>query len=464
MGICKLVIKAYDDNSYGSEKGEFVTTINPTNLKISNKIDYVDSQMMGNPTWALQYNKSQPRILSFSLLFDNTGIFPNSNIDVKQQVKNLEWLIFSNQKDINEPYFVRIIWGDIDFKGKLLKLETSFSMFKNDGSPIRAQADIEIIEHHAEEIRGESQKEIKEEEKNENKTEEKNENNKNTNEQAENKSNDENAEENKDSNTEAKEEVEEAKNKEEEKTEENKEEENANNKEEENKEENKEEENANDKEEEKTEENKEEENANDQEEENKEEENANDQEEEKTEEEKANDQEEEKTEENKDENKDENTKENKSEGKNVEGKTHSSIIKAGDSLPSITKKNLTGLSKIGSILSKVAKLNLLDSLRKLVVGAALLLPLTIAALLALLLKKLISLIKRGVTFIKSKTKKVINKIRNKGAKIAKKTKKGISNIKNTTKNGLNKIKKGANNIKNNTKKGYQKVKNKVKRK
>ena len=451
MGICKLVIKAYDDNSYGSEKGEFVTTINPTNLKISNKIDYVDSQMMGNPTWALQYNKSQPRILSFSLLFDNTGIFPNSNIDVKQQVKNLEWLIFSNQKDINEPYFVRIIWGDIDFKGKLLKLETSFSMFKNDGSPIRAQADIEIIEHHAEEIRGESQKEIKEEEKNENKTEEKNENNKNTNEQAENKSNDENAEENKDSNTEAKEEVEEAKNKEEEKTEENKEEENANNKEEENKEENKEEENANDKEEEKTEENKEEENANDQE-------------EEKTEEEKANDQEEEKTEENKDENKDENTKENKSEGKNVEGKTHSSIIKAGDSLPTITKKNLTGLSKIGSILSKVAKLNLLDSLRKLIVGAALLLPLTIAALLALLLKKLISLIKRGVTFIKSKTKKVINKIRNKGAKIAKKTKKGISNIKNTTKNGLNKIKKGANNIKNNTKKGYQKVKNKVKRK
>ena len=444
MGICKLVIKAYDDNSYGSEKGEFVTTINPTNLKISNKIDYVDSQMMGNPTWALQYNKSQPRILSFSLLFDNTGIFPNSNIDVKQQVKNLEWLIFSNQKDINEPYFVRIIWGDIDFKGKLLKLETSFSMFKNDGSPIRAQADIEIIEHHAEEIRGESQKEIKEEEKNENKTEEKNENNKNTNEQAENKSNDENAEENKDSNTEAKEEVEEAKNKEEEKTEENKEEEN-----------------ANDKEEEKTDENKEEENTNDQEKENKEEENANDQEEENKEEEKANDQEEE----NKDENKDKNTKENnKSEGKNVEGKTHSSIIKAGDSLPSITKKNLTGLSKIGSILSKVAQLNLLDSLRKLVVGAALLLPLTIAALLALLFKKLISLIKRGVTFIKSKTKKVINKIRNKGAKIAKKTKKGISNIKNTTKNGLNKIKKGANKIKNNTKKGYQKVKNKVKRK
>ena len=437
MGICKLVIKAYDDNSYGSEKGEFVTTINPTNLKISNKIDYVDSQMMGNPTWALQYNKTQPRILSFSLLFDNTGIFPNSNIDVKQQVKNLEWLIFSNQKDIDEPYFVRIIWGDIDFKGKLLRLETSFSMFKNDGSPIRAQADIEIIEHHAEEIRGESQKEIKEEEKNENETEEKNENNKNTNEQAENKSNDENAEENNDSNTEAKEEVEEAKNKEEEKTEENKEEENANDKEEEKTEENKEEENANDKEEEKTEENKEEENANDQEEENKEEKT-----EENKEEENANDQEEE----NKEENKDKDTEENKSEEKNVEGKTHSSIIKAGDSLPSITKKNLTGLSKIGSILSKVAKLNLLDSLRKLIVGAALLIPLTIAALLALLLKKLISLIKRGVTFIKSKTKK------------------GISNIKNASKNGLNKIKKGANKITNNTKKGYQKVKNKVKRK
>ena len=383
MGICKLVIKAYDDNSYGSEKGEFVTTINPTNLKISNKIDYVDSQMMGNPTWALQYNKSQPRILSFSLLFDNTGIFPNSNIDVKQQVKNLEWLIFSNQKDINEPYFVRIIWGDIDFKGKLLKLETSFSMFKNDGSPIRAQADIEIIEHHAEEIRGESQKEIKEEEKNENKTEEKNENNKNTNEQAENKSNDENAEENKDSNTEAKEEVEEAKNKEEEKTEENKEEENANNKEE------------------------------------------------------------------------EKTEENKEKEENIDGQTHSNIVKAGDSLPSITKNNLTGFSKTGSILSKVAKLNLLDSLRKLVAGAALLIPLTIAALLALLLKKLVSLIKRGVTFIKNKTKKGINKVKTGTSKITEKAKKKGNSIKNAGKNGFKKIKNGAKN-------GYQKTKNMVK--
>ena len=424
MGICKLVIKAYDDNSYGSEKGEFVTTINPTNLKISNKIDYVDSQMMGNPTWALQYNKSQPRILSFSLLFDNTGIFPNSNIDVKQQVKNLEWLIFSNQKDINEPYFVRIIWGDIDFKGKLLKLETSFSMFKNDGSPIRAQADIEIIEHHAEEIRGESQKEIKEEEKNENKTEEKNENNKNTNEQAENKSNDENAEENNDSNTEAKEEVEEAKNKEEEKTEENKEEEEANGQEEEKTEENKEEENANDQEEEKTEENKEEEAANDQKEEkteeNKEEENANDQKEE-----------------------------------NIDGQTHSNIVKAGDSLPSITKNNLTGFSKTGSILSKVAKLNLLDSLRKLVAGAALLIPLTIAALLALLLKKLVSLIKRGVTFIKNKTKKGINKVKTGTSKITEKAKKKGNSIKNAGKNGFKKIKNGAKN-------GYQKTKNMVK--
>ena len=48
MGICKLVIKAYDDNSYSSEKGEFVTTINPTNLKISNKIIFLSSRMFGS--------------------------------------------------------------------------------------------------------------------------------------------------------------------------------------------------------------------------------------------------------------------------------------------------------------------------------------------------------------------------------------------------------------------------------
>jgi hypothetical protein len=146
MSISKLVIKAYGDEKFNTEKGEFSASINPANLKITSSIEYEQSQGMGSPSMALRYNVSPPRKLSFKLLFDNTGIFPDSDKSVKEQLEDLQKLIYSFRDEINAPYYVRVIWGVIDFKGKLITLETSYTMFQADGAPIRAEVDIEILE------------------------------------------------------------------------------------------------------------------------------------------------------------------------------------------------------------------------------------------------------------------------------------------------------------------------------
>jgi len=145
-GISKLSIKAYSDDSFSMQKGEFSASINPKNLKISSSIDYATSQGMGSPSMALRYNVSPPRILTFKLLFDNTGIIPNADADVKTQLESLKNIIYDFQEDINSPYYVRVTWGIIDFKGKLVNLETSYTMFQSDGAPIRAEVDMVIIE------------------------------------------------------------------------------------------------------------------------------------------------------------------------------------------------------------------------------------------------------------------------------------------------------------------------------
>lgn len=146
MSISKLVIKAYSDEKFGAEKGEFSASINPANLKITSSVDYEKSQGMGSPSMALRYNVSPPKELSFKLLFDNTGIFPDSDKNVKEQLDNLQNLVYTFQEDINAPYYVRVIWGVIDFKGKLTSLETSYTMFQSDGAPIRAEVDIVVLE------------------------------------------------------------------------------------------------------------------------------------------------------------------------------------------------------------------------------------------------------------------------------------------------------------------------------
>ncbi len=159
-GICRLLIKAYSDNSFTSEKGEYTSTINPTNLKISSNVSYSNFYSFGNNN-LLRYNHSEPRIMSFSLLLDNTGIFPNSNIEVKTQLNSLESLLEGYQKDINEPYYVRVIWGTIDFKGKLNKLFINYSYIKEGGDILRAQVDLEIIEQVLDLSKPTSQKEVK---------------------------------------------------------------------------------------------------------------------------------------------------------------------------------------------------------------------------------------------------------------------------------------------------------------
>ena len=411
MGVAKLVIKVYGDSDFGAEKGEFVSTINPKDLKIYNEIEYSDSQTFGNPNWTLQYNISRPKILSFSLLFDNTGIFFNSNIDVKQQVKSLESLIFSYQEDINEPFYVRVIWGSIDFKGKLLKMQTNYSMFKNDGSPIRAQTDISIIEFKQEIIEPESQKEITSDDQNNNDhdTNEKDPNNP-KNDQAENKKKDDPGEQDADNNrSDTQNTVEETKEKE----------------------------NQN-----KDKEKEEEENINDKKENDEDTENGNQQDNNK------------KKEQNKP-----TTNNNKNNPTNPA--VTSNTIKAGDSLPAMTNNILKNPPYLNNMLAKVAAFNGLNTLRALIAGAALLIPLTVAGLLALLLQKLLALLKRGVTFIKNKAKAGAKKVQNGAKSLANKAKNGANKTQNGGNKIWNKMKSGAKNVGNKAKAGFNKVKSKV---
>lgn len=145
-GISKLIIKAYSDNTFGTAKGEFSASINPANIKITSSVNYDTTQGMGSPSMALRYNITPPRVLSFKLLFDNTGVIPDSGTDVKNQLDTLRSLVYDYHEDLNAPYYIRVIWGVIDFKGRLTGLETSYTMFQADGSPIRAEADITVLE------------------------------------------------------------------------------------------------------------------------------------------------------------------------------------------------------------------------------------------------------------------------------------------------------------------------------
>lgn len=386
----KLTIKTYSNEEFTAEKGEYVVTINPQNLRIKNDIDYNSSRMPYNNNWNFKYNCTLPRQLSFSLLFDNTGIFPNTKINVKKQIEDLEGLIYNCKEDIKQPHFIRVIWGNIDFQGRLLKMQTEYGMFKNNGDIIRAQTDIVIIEQKPINNAVASQKGVDEDKKedqsastnNTTKTE-----NNDKNKKAENKIKEEKKEQ---SNEEVQNKA--AKEKEDVK----KENEDVESKD--NHEEVEKEDDTISEEEKEVEENSVEEEQNDLKEEEKKESETEEESTEKKEEDKTNEEE-------------------------IDEENEETMVKSGDTLPSATKECLisSGIypssSMLNNLLSKAASFNLLNSLKDLVLGSIFFMPKKIITLLKALFRKLANLLKRGATYIKTGAKKGINKISSVGKKI-----------------------------------------------
>ena len=145
--ISQLTIKAYADDEFTTQKGEFETLINPPEYTIVSDVDYHIAQSMGIAGGALQYNTSAPRKLNLQLHFDETFLpAAEKKKSVAAQIQELNDVVYKYQEEGHSPYYVRVIWGTLDFRGKLSKLSVKPTMFEKQGSPIRADVELVVLE------------------------------------------------------------------------------------------------------------------------------------------------------------------------------------------------------------------------------------------------------------------------------------------------------------------------------
>ena len=145
--ISKLIIKGFLDEGFSTETDEFIATINPEDITMSNGTDYA-STIPPDASKGFPYYLVTPRVLQFNLFFDASGVIPGSDAttSVQGQVNLLEKTTCSIQSKTGEPNYLRIIWGKIDFKGRLVDLELTYKRFALDGTLISAMAALNILE------------------------------------------------------------------------------------------------------------------------------------------------------------------------------------------------------------------------------------------------------------------------------------------------------------------------------
>ncbi|MDO5968962.1 LysM peptidoglycan-binding domain-containing protein [Flavivirga aquimarina] len=147
MGKDLMEIIAYDTNQYsGSGTSKCTVQINPASYTHEHTVNYNNQQALGSPGTTLWFKGIPPEKVSFDIYFDATGAIKSGSLasfktqtSVDDQIKTFKDVCFTYNGSIHESNYLIISWGTLVFKCKLTSLNISYTLFKNDGTPLRAK-------------------------------------------------------------------------------------------------------------------------------------------------------------------------------------------------------------------------------------------------------------------------------------------------------------------------------------
>jgi len=119
---------------------EITALFNPNQLQFSKSVNWSQQDAKGRDTPELQFTNSNPRTLTLDLLFDTYDTARSDKDDVRTKYTDsiLKLMLVDEKK--HRPPVCRLIWGSASyfFQGVLQDLTQRFTMFMEDGTPVRA--------------------------------------------------------------------------------------------------------------------------------------------------------------------------------------------------------------------------------------------------------------------------------------------------------------------------------------
>jgi hypothetical protein len=148
----KMLILAFADSKSAETGGtndakdRFEALINPESYTLEYKVKTSDGQGQGTSGAQIKFEYILPEELTFEFLFDNTGIIdgkPNPD-GVADEVNHFREMLTGYQGSSHEPYHLKLVWGDLVFKGRAIELSITHKLFNPDGQPIRTVAKVKF--------------------------------------------------------------------------------------------------------------------------------------------------------------------------------------------------------------------------------------------------------------------------------------------------------------------------------
>lgn len=178
--LSKITFTSLDNNP---KVKPFEALVNPNSFSLNKTISYGE-QTEQSISFQQRYNKHDPPSLSFEILFDATGVIPpkkSKGLDnvpiagaiagavdaaskgfkkekdaggIGPQVLAFEKVVYGYQGDLHRSRKVRVTWGNgLVFEGVLTSMSYNFKLFKPDGTPLRATANVTFLANIDDELR-----------------------------------------------------------------------------------------------------------------------------------------------------------------------------------------------------------------------------------------------------------------------------------------------------------------------
>ncbi|MDR3303830.1 MAG: LysM domain-containing protein [Treponema sp.] len=106
---------------------------NPKEYLIEKKTPWTELSVVGLDSPPVQFTRGERSRLSMELFFDTS----EEKTDVRAHTGKVEALALVNAQE-HRPPLLRVSWGSLSFEGVLEDLVQRFTLFKQDGTPLRA--------------------------------------------------------------------------------------------------------------------------------------------------------------------------------------------------------------------------------------------------------------------------------------------------------------------------------------
>ena len=142
----KMLILAFETSEDAENGGKaeakdsFEALINPETYTLEYKVKTADGQGQGTSSAQAKFEYTMPEELTFEFLFDNTGIIDGKakKDGIFEDVNHFRELLTKYQGSSHEPYHLKLVWGNLIFKGRAIEVGITYKLFNPDGQPIRA--------------------------------------------------------------------------------------------------------------------------------------------------------------------------------------------------------------------------------------------------------------------------------------------------------------------------------------